>query len=138
MTYERKGIFSNCRFGILRFQGWGKGTYKQDEFVNLLNIEVGYKVTPNGYFFSDLGDWHGYGFNNPSKQSLVGGFRGPAFAGERNLGLQWLSDCFEKLSVLEFSGEDAKVVLYGVSGERIPAGYVAPATEGGGCGSEVA
>lgn len=53
------------------FQGWGKGTYKQDEFVNLLNIEVGYKVTPNGYFFSDLGDWHGYGFNNPSKQSLV-------------------------------------------------------------------
>lgn len=94
------------------FQGWGKGTYKQDEFVNLLNIEVGYKVTPNGYFFSDLGDWHGYGFNNPSKQSLVGGFRGPAFAGERNLGLQWLSDCFEKLSVLEFSGEDAKVVPF--------------------------
>ena len=94
------------------FQGWGKETYKQDEFVNLLNIEVGYKVTPNGYFFSDLGDWHGYGFNNPLKQSLVGGFRGPAFVGERNLGLQWLSDCFEKLSVLEFSGEDAKVVPF--------------------------
>lgn len=91
------------------FQSWGKGTYKQDEFVNLLNIEVGYKVTPNGYFFSDLGDWHGYGFNNPSDKSKIGGFRGPAFAGERNLGLQWLSDCFEKLSLVEVINNNAKI-----------------------------
>lgn len=94
--------------GLSIFQGWGKGTYRQDDFVNLLNIEVGYKVTPKGYFFSDLGDWHGYGFNNPSDKSPVGGFRGPAFAGERNLGLQWLSDCFEKLSVAEISGDNIK------------------------------
>ena len=68
-------------------QVFGKGKFKQEQFVNLLNIEVGYSVSPNGYFFSDLGDWHGYGFNNPSNLSLTGGFRGPAFAGERSLKL---------------------------------------------------
>ena len=83
---------------------WGKGTYKQEQFVNLLNIEVGYEVSPKGYFFSDLGNWHGYGFNNPTDQSLTGGFRGPAFTGERALSLQWLSDCFEKLTLTETIG----------------------------------
>lgn len=83
---------------------WGKGTYKQEQFVNLLNIEVGYEVSPKGYFFSDLGNWHGYGFNNPTDHSLTGGFRGPAFTGERALSLQWLSDCFEKLSLTETVG----------------------------------
>lgn len=85
-------------------QGYAKGAYKQEQFVNLLNIEVGYEVTPRGYFFSDLGNWHGYGLNNPTDRSLTGGFRGPAFAGERSLGLQWLSDCFERLTVQESVG----------------------------------
>ena len=92
----------------LSLQSFGKGKFKQEQFVNLLNIEVGYSVSPNGYFFSDLGDWHGYGFNNPSDQSLTGGFRGPAFTGETSLGLRWLSDCFEKLTVVERTGRSTK------------------------------
>lgn len=94
------------------FQGWSKGTYKQDEFVNLLNIEAGYEVSPKGYFFSDQGNWHGYGFNNSSNRSLTGGFRGPAFTGERALGLQWLSDCFEKLTLQEVEGAETKNLSY--------------------------
>lgn len=97
-------------FSVL--QGWSKGTYKQNEFVNLLNIEVGYQAAPNGYFFSDLGDWHGYGFNNPSDKSLIGGFRGPAFAGERNLKLQWLSDCFEKLNLVEVVNNKTEILAF--------------------------
>lgn len=51
---------------------FGKGKFTQEQFVNLLNIEVGYSVSPNGYFFSDLSDWHGYGFNNPSELQAGG------------------------------------------------------------------
>ena len=94
---KKKVYFITVIMVLLIPQCWGKSIYKQDDFVNLLNIEVGYEVTPKGYFFSDFGNWHGYGFNNPSDMSLAGGFRGPAFTGERNLGLQWLSDCFEKV-----------------------------------------
>lgn len=72
--------------------------YHQEDFINLLNIEKGYKTTPNGYFFSDLGSWHGYGFNNPTEKTIYG-LRGPVFMGERNLSLQWLSDCFEQLII---------------------------------------
>lgn len=81
--------------------GTGKQTFTQDQFVNLLNIEVGYQPSPNGYFFSDMGNWHGYGLNKPSELTLAGGFRGPAFTGERSLGLQWLSDCFTRLTLTE-------------------------------------
>ncbi len=103
-------------------QSFGKGTYKQEQFVNLLNIEVGYEVSPKGYFFSDLGDWHGYGLNNPSDASLMGGFRGPAFAGERSLKLQWLSDCFEKMTLMETVGNSTKVLPYtgSVTNEYLP------------------
>lgn len=55
-------------------QGWSKGDYKQEQFVNLLNIEVGYNVSPHGYFFSDLGGWHGYGFNSSADLAKAGGF----------------------------------------------------------------
>ena len=98
---KRKLVLIVAVLALSFYQGFGKGKFKQEQFVNLLNIEVGYSVSPNGYFFSDLGDWHGYGFNNPSDLSLTGGFRGPAFAGERSLRLQWLSDCFEKLTIIE-------------------------------------
>ncbi len=94
------------------FYGCSEENFKQEQFVNLLNIEVGYEVTPKGYFFSDLGDWHGYGFNNSSVDSLVGGFRGPAFAGERKLKLQWLSDCFEKLTLAEVVDGKRTVIPY--------------------------
>lgn len=94
------------------FYGCSKENFKQEQFVNLLNIEVGYEVTPKGYFFSDLGDWHGYGFNNSSVDSLVGGFRGPAFTGERKLKLQWLSDCFEKLTLSEVVDGKRRVIPY--------------------------
>lgn len=99
-------------------QGCGttdKSTYKQDEFVNLLNIEAGYESAPKGYFFSDLGGWHGYGLNDASEASLVGGFRGPAFMGERGIGLQWLSDCFEKLSLTEVDGHGLKIIPFTAS-----------------------
>lgn len=84
--------------------GYSKDYYKQGQFINLLNIEVGYKAAPSGYFFSDLGGWHGYGFNNSSDLSKAGGFRGPAFMGERSIGLQWLSDCFEQLQLKKTDG----------------------------------
>lgn len=93
-------------------QSWGKGTYSQEQFVNLLNIEVGYEVAPEGYFFSDLGDWHGYGLNKPTEMSLAGGFRGPAFTGERKLKLQWLSDCFEKLTLKEDRNGELQVIPF--------------------------
>ena len=32
------------------FQGWSKENYKQEQFVNLLNIEVGYEAAPRGSF----------------------------------------------------------------------------------------
>lgn len=84
--------------------GWAK-QFKQEQFINLLNIEVGYHITPNGFLFADLGNWHGYGFNDPSDLSKAGGFRGPAFIGEKSIGLRWLSDCFEKLTLTDRDGE---------------------------------
>lgn len=77
----------------------GQKPFTQERFVNLLNIEKGYKPSPNGYFFSDMGNWHGFGLNKPTDTALAGGFRGPAFMGERSLGLQWLSECFTQLSL---------------------------------------
>lgn len=109
---KRKIVLSVALLILCFLHGFGKGKFKQDQFVNLLNIEVGYKISPNGYFFSDLGDWHGYGFNNPSNQMLTGGFRGPAFAGERSLKLQWLSDCFEKMTLTETTGKGTKALPY--------------------------
>lgn len=109
---KRKIVMSAALLIFCFFHGFGKGKFRQDQFVNLLNIEVGYKISPNGYFFSDLGDWHGYGFNNPSNQMLTGGFRGPAFAGERSLRLQWLSDCFEKMTLTETTGKGTKALPY--------------------------
>ncbi|MFS3008574.1 trehalase family glycosidase [Bacteroides thetaiotaomicron] len=109
---KRKIVMSAALLIFCFFHGFGKGKFRQDQFVNLLNIEVGYKISPNGYFFSDLGDWHGYGFNNPSNQMLTGGFRGPAFAGERSLKLQWLSDCFEKMTLTETTGKGTKALPY--------------------------
>lgn len=94
------------------FQGSAKDTYKQDQFVNLLNIEIGTAHSPEGYFFSDLGCWHGYGFNSSTDLSKAGGFRGPAFAGECSLGLQWLSPCFEQLMLTERADTQNKVIPY--------------------------
>ncbi|MGN1236341.1 MAG: hypothetical protein ACI4TS_02735, partial [Bacteroidaceae bacterium] len=76
------------------------GTNKRidrEQFINLLNLEKGNEFDPNGYFFSDMGNWHGYGFNNSQSLENAGGFRGPAFVGGRHTGLIWLSDNFEKL-----------------------------------------
>lgn len=79
--------------------------YSQQQFVNVLNIEKGTEVLPQGFLFSDLGDWHGYGFNDSSDLSLAGGFRGPAFIGTKREGMKWLSDCFEKLSLVAANGK---------------------------------
>ena len=89
-----------------------KERFRQKEFVNLLNIEAGYIASPEGYFFSDLGDWHGYGLNNPEIDSLVGGLRGPAFTGERKLRLQWLSDCFEQVTLTERTNQGQKKLIF--------------------------
>lgn len=93
-------------------QGWGKGAYKQDEFVNLLNIEAGYEITPKGYFFADLGGWHGYGFNDSGQADTEVGFRGPAFLGERAISMQWLSDCFEQVSLADYTNGEVKVIPF--------------------------
>lgn len=93
-------------------QGWGKGAYKQDEFVNLLNIEAGYEITPKGYFFADLGGWHGYGFNDSKQANAGAGFRGPAFLGERGISMQWLSDCFEQVSLADYTNGEVKVIPF--------------------------
>lgn len=85
-------------------ESWAQ-KFKQEQFVNLLNIETGYKITPNGFLFADLGNWHGYGLNSSSNLSSTGGFRGPAFLGERNIKLQWLSDCFERLTLTDAHGK---------------------------------
>lgn len=61
----------------------GKVKYDQNQFVNILNIQTGNDSSPNGYFFSDLGNWHGYGFNDESAIKITSGFRGPAFMGEK-------------------------------------------------------
>lgn len=92
--------------------GHSKVKFKQEDFVNLLNIEVGYKISPKGYFFSDMGNWHGYGLNNPKIDSLAGGLRGPAFAGERSLKLQWLSDCFERVTLTEITNNERKELRF--------------------------
>lgn len=94
--------------------GWAQ-RFKQDQFVNLLNIEVGYEAAPNGFLFTDLGGWHGYGFNSSKDLSTAGGFRGPAFMGEKSLGIQWLSDCFEKLTLTDADGESvpySRIISY--------------------------
>lgn len=130
----RKTVFIIAASLISVLQSYGKGTYKQEQFLNLLNIEVGYEVTPEGYFFSDLGDWHGYGFNNPKETTYIGGFRGPAFTGERKLKLQWLSPCFEKLILWEerngelqaipFTGTVTNEYLPGMLRQQMEAGYL--------------
>lgn len=98
---KKRTIIVVAVLALSAFQAFAKGSYKQDQFVNLLNIETGTLHSPEGYFFSDLGCWHGYGFNSSSDISKAGGFRGPAFVGERSLGLQWLSPCFEQLRLVE-------------------------------------
>lgn len=86
-------------------------SYHQEDFINLLNIEKGYKTPPNGYFFSDLGNWHGYGFNNPIDKTIQG-LRGPAFMGERELSIQWLSDSFEQLIIEDFTGDSNSACMH--------------------------
>lgn len=98
---KKRTIIVVAALALSAFQTSAKGKYKQEQFVNLLNIETGTLHSPEGYFFADLGCWHGYGFNSSSDISKAGGFRGPAFAGERSLGLQWLSPCFEQLRLVE-------------------------------------
>lgn len=78
--------------------------YNREDFVNLLNIEKGNTIQPHGYFFADLGNWHGYGLNNPADLSMAGGLRGPVFNVGCKGGLQWLSDCFEKLTLTDVQG----------------------------------
>ncbi len=108
---KRMSVWSIALVAIV-LQVWGKEKFKQEHFVNMLNIEVGYTVSPQGYFFSDLGDWHGYGLNNPTDFSAAGGFRGPAFTGERRLQLSWLSDCFEKLTLVETANGRSNPLLF--------------------------
>lgn len=108
--------FAFCALSVLSVSG--KNNCSQEQFINLLNIEKGYKPMPQGFFFADLGGWHGYGFNRKSDLSLAGGFRGPAFAGERSLGLQWLSDCFSRL-VLKENGKDIPFEAVGAN-EYLP------------------
>lgn len=115
---KKRTMIVAASLALTLLQSCAKDTYKQDQFVNLLNIETGTTHSPEGYFFADLGCWHGYGFNNSSDMSEAGGFRGPAFAGERSLGLQWLSPCLEKLTLME----EGNVVPYTkiVSYEYLP------------------
>ena len=78
--------------------------YNRVDFPNLINIVKGNDIQPQGYFFSDLGNWHGYGLNQTEDLPMAGGFRGPAFNIGRKSGLQWLSDCFEKLTLTDTLG----------------------------------
>lgn len=103
-------------------QGWTKEKFKQDQFINMLNLEVGNKFDPAGYFFSDLGNWHGYGFNSSSTLEKAGGFRGPAFTAGRSIGLKWLSDSFERLTLTKQTGSQQKEIPFTqiVSYEYLP------------------
>lgn len=108
----------------------GKNTYSQEQFENLLNIEVGYQHSPEGYLFSDYGCWHGYGFNNPKDISLAGGLRGPAFMGQRSLKIKWLSDCFVKMRLTEngmelpYTTVEANTYIPGMLKQEIIAGSI--------------
>lgn len=95
----------------------GKGKYTQEQFVNLLNIEAGNAYNPNGYFFSDYGNWHGYGFNDKSTSEIIAGFRGPVFMGEKRIALQWLSDSFGKMILME---NNLEIPYEKVSNEYLP------------------
>ena len=61
MKYKKLCV--NCDIGnIVSVEWMGTRNSSKDQFVNLLNIEVGYEV-PNG-FILPTGGWHGYGFIN--------------------------------------------------------------------------
>lgn len=119
---KKKTVITVALLVISILQGWTKEKFVQERFVNMLNLEVGNKFDPNGYFFSDLGDWHGYGFNNSSILEKAGGFRGPAFTAGRSTGLKWLSDNFEKLTLTEQQEGTQKEISYTkiVSSEYLP------------------
>lgn len=95
----------------------GKVKYDQNQFVNILNIQTGNDSSPNGYFFSDLGNWHGYGFNDESAIKITSGFRGPAFMGEKKMGLQWLSDSFGRMVLME---NNTEIPYYNLSNDYLP------------------
>ena len=119
---KKKTVITVALLVISILQGWTKEKFVQERFVNMLNLEVGNKFDPNGYFFSDLGDWHGYGFNNSSILEKAGGFRGPAFTAGRSTGLKWLSDNFEKLTLTEQQEGTQTEISYTkiVSSEYLP------------------
>lgn len=119
---KKKTGFIIMLFALSIVQGWAKGKFKQEDFINVLNLEVGNVHDPNGYFFSDLGNWHGYGFNNPSAIEKAGGFRGPAFTAGRKVGLKWLSDSFERLTLVNQTDDKQQVVPFTkvVSSEYLP------------------
>lgn len=101
---------SNFKFRILLLSLFAitqlntAANYKQDQFKNLLDIHVGALMQPTGFIFTDLGDWHGYGLNNAKTVSNSMGFRGPGFIASRNLGLKWLSEGFENISLKQVNG----------------------------------
>ena len=109
---KTKTYLTIAAFALASMQVMGQGKLKQQKFVNLLNLEKDHEVTPNGYFFADLGGWHGYGFNGHNQSSV--GFRGPSFLGERGISMQWLSDCFEQMTLVE--GEDANRKMLPLNG----------------------
>lgn len=78
--------------------------YRQSQFLNLLNIEKGTGDESNGYFFSDLGNWHGYGFGKKDSAIHAPGLRGPAFVTGRSGGLKWLSESFEGVTIQSLNG----------------------------------
>lgn len=80
--------------------------FAQEQFSNLLDIRAGATNQPAGYFFSDLGDWHGYGFQKPDALATAGALRGPAFVTGPGDGLRWLSNGFERLSFTDADGNE--------------------------------
>jgi len=76
----------------------------QAEFANVLDIRPGVKGAESGYFFTDLGGWHGYGMNPAASQELWGGFRGPVVMVGRP-GIRWLSDMLERFTLSDGEGQ---------------------------------
>jgi putative isomerase len=78
-------------------------TSDPDTYPNLLDLRQGSPNDPSGYFMSDLGCWHAYGYCQDQAVQRRGGFRGPFIMTGLN-GSRWLSEAFERLQLIAPSG----------------------------------
>lgn len=76
---------------------------QRNDFANLISLQPGTDGLKDGYLFSDLGTWHGFGLSDSLNLSNAGALRGPAIIKGRK-GITWIADAFVNFSPTHLNG----------------------------------